>query len=142
MTVLQFTDDAYSEYDALTVKMNKRFSHNYQFMASYTWSKSYDNDSNETSTELYGYDYPENVYDLAAEWGPSDFDIQHRFVASGVYQFAELLNLPDWYELEIRGIFDTAVCEGGSGDDIRSCERCECGTFDDVRIRRRFSRSV
>ena len=104
--IIQFTDDAYSEYDAMIFKINKRFSNNYQFMASYTWSKSYDNDSNETSTELYGYDYPENVYDLSAEWGPSNFDIRHRFIVSGVYQFAELLNLPDWYELELSGIFE------------------------------------
>ncbi len=104
--IIQFTDDAMSKYDAVTLKFNKRFSHHYQFMASYTWSNSRDNDSNLASTEVYGYDFPQNVYDLPDEWGPSDFDVRHRVVASGTYEFSELLQLPDWYQLSMSGIFN------------------------------------
>ncbi|MBN1355486.1 TonB-dependent receptor [bacterium] len=103
--IIQFTDDAESKYHAVTLELNKRFSNNYQFMASYTWSRSRDNDSNNASTETYGYDFPENMYDLDAEWGPSDFDVEHRVVASGTYLMSDLLNLPDWYDLDVSGIF-------------------------------------
>jgi Carboxypeptidase regulatory-like domain len=103
--IIQFTDDAKSKYHAVTLKLNKRFSDNYQFMASYTWSRSRDHDSNSASTESYGYDFAENQYDLESEWGPSDFDVEHRVVASGTYLMSELLHLPDWYDLDISGIF-------------------------------------
>ncbi|MBN1552062.1 TonB-dependent receptor, partial [bacterium] len=103
--IIQFTDDAKSKYHAVNVKINKRFSDNYQFMVNYTWSRSRDNDSNENSTELYGYDMAENMYDLDAEWGPSNFDVEHRVVASGTYLMSDLLHLPDWYDLDISGIF-------------------------------------
>ncbi len=104
--ILQFTSDGESKYHAVTVKFNKRFSHNYQFMGSYTWSQSKDNNSNEASTNLYGYDYPENMYDLDAEWGFSSYDIEHNFVASGTYEFDELLKLPEWFSLSMSGIFN------------------------------------
>lgn len=103
--IIQFTDDAESKYHAVTFKVNKRFSDNYQFMASYTWSKSEDNDSSERSTETTGYDYAENMYDIGAEWGPSDFDVEHRVVASGTYEMDDILHLPDWYNLSLSGIF-------------------------------------
>ncbi len=75
-------------------------------MANYTWSQSFDNDSNNASTENYGYDFPENVYDLDAEWAYSRFDVRHRFVFSGTYEMNDLLNLPDWYNLDVSGIFN------------------------------------
>ncbi|MBN1878815.1 TonB-dependent receptor [bacterium] len=102
--IVQFTDDAESEYYAVNVKVNKRFSDSYQFMASYTWSQNWDHISTSNSTELTGYDFPENVYDLDAEWAYSDYDIRHKFVLSGLYELDDLLNLPDWYSLSISGI--------------------------------------
>ncbi|MCD4655663.1 TonB-dependent receptor, partial [bacterium] len=103
--IVQFTDDAESKYYSVNVKFKKRFSNNYQFMGSYTWSQNFDHVSANNSTELYGYDWPENVYDLDAEWAYSDYDVRHTFVISGLYEFNDLLNLPDWYSLDISGIF-------------------------------------
>ncbi len=74
-------------------------------MASYTWSQNFDHMSTSNSTELTGYDYPENAYDLDAEWAYSDYDIRHKFVISGLYEFDTLLNLPDWYGLSAGAIF-------------------------------------
>lgn len=103
--IIQFTDDAESKYYAVNVKVNKRFSNNYQFMASYTWSQSFDHVTASNSTESYGYDWPEDVYDLDNEWAYSDIDVRHNFVISGLYEFSDLLNLPDWYSMDLSGIF-------------------------------------
>ncbi len=103
--IIQFTDDAEAKYYAVNLKINKRFSNNYQFMASYTWSQTFDHVSSSNSTEMVGYDFPENAYDLDGEWAYSDFDVRHRFVLSGLYELNELLNLPDWYRLRVSGIF-------------------------------------
>ncbi|MBN1297063.1 TonB-dependent receptor, partial [bacterium] len=103
--IVQFTDDAEAEYYAINVKFNKRFSNNYQFMASYTWSQSFDHVSANNSTEIDGYDWPEDVYDLDREWGYADFDVRHKFVISGLYEFDDLLDLPDWYSFDVSAIF-------------------------------------
>lgn len=104
--IAQFTDDAEAEYYAINVKFNKRFSDNYQFMASYTWSQAFDHVSANNNTEIQqGYDWPEDVYNLDREWAYSDFDVRHRFVLSGLYEFDDLLNLPDWYSFDLSTIF-------------------------------------
>jgi Carboxypeptidase regulatory-like domain/TonB dependent receptor len=71
-----------SEYNGLEVRLEKRFSSGLQFLTSYTFSKS-DDDSSSTFTTN---DQVQNNHDIGAEWGPSTFDVRHRFVFSSVYQ--------------------------------------------------------
>jgi hypothetical protein len=68
-----------SNYDALNVDVKKRFSHNFQFLASYTWSHAID-DSSDLQTLLL----PQDNRNLPAERALSLFDQRHRFVLSGV----------------------------------------------------------
>lgn len=72
--------DGNSNYNALSLEFKKRFSKNYQFMASYTWSHSID-DSSDLQTLLK----PQNNRNFAAERSDSLFDQRHRFVFSGVW---------------------------------------------------------
>jgi hypothetical protein len=58
----------------------KRFSKGLTFNASYTFSKSLDNNSVGSSNPQI-----QNIYNIAAEHALSDFDARHRFVLSGVY---------------------------------------------------------
>jgi hypothetical protein len=53
--------------------------------ASYTWSSSRDQDSNERAIGT-GQHLPEDQYNLDAEWGPSSFDIRHKLVASAAVE--------------------------------------------------------
>jgi outer membrane receptor protein involved in Fe transport len=80
--VIMFKSDARAKYRAIILKARKRFSDGWTFNASYTYARARDNDSNERSVSSSG-DYPEDQYNLNADWGPSNYDIKHRFVASG-----------------------------------------------------------
>lgn len=70
----------WSNYNALQVKLERRYSRNLYFLASYTYSKSLDTNS---SAEL---DVPQNSQNLAAEYALSDFNQTQRFVTSVLYQ--------------------------------------------------------
>jgi Carboxypeptidase regulatory-like domain/TonB dependent receptor len=73
------TSDGDSTYNALNVDLKKRFSHHFQFLASYTWSHSID-DSSDLQTLLL----PQDNRNFAAERADSLFDQRHRFVFSAV----------------------------------------------------------
>lgn len=70
--------DGNSNYNALNVELKRRFSHNLQFLASYTWSHSLD-DSSDLQTLLK----PQDNRNFRAERANSLFDQRHRFVFSG-----------------------------------------------------------
>ncbi len=69
-----------SSYNALQAKLQKSLSFGLNFLASYTWSKSLDIQSEGQSGSIA------TIYDLRRDWGPSDFDRRHLFVFSGIYQ--------------------------------------------------------
>ncbi|HEU4433045.1 MAG TPA: carboxypeptidase regulatory-like domain-containing protein [Pyrinomonadaceae bacterium] len=73
------TSDGNSSYNALNVDVRKRYSHNFQFLASYTWSHSID-DSSDLQTLLL----PQDNRNFRAERSDSLFDQRHRFVISGM----------------------------------------------------------
>jgi hypothetical protein len=73
------SSNANSTYNALTVELKKRFSSNYQFLTSYTWSHAIDE-----SSDLQTLLLPQDNYNLAAERSTSLFDQRHRFVFSSV----------------------------------------------------------
>ena len=84
--IMQFTSDATSKGSSIVLYTHKRFSNRWALDASYTYSKFKDDDSNERSVSSSS-DYPEDQYHLNTyEWGPSNFDITHKFVASFAYQ--------------------------------------------------------
>jgi hypothetical protein len=74
-----------SVYHGLTVNLRKRFTHHYEFLASYTYSHAIDD-----STDLESPLSPQDAYDLRAERSNSTFDQRHRFVFSSVYQSGKL----------------------------------------------------
>ncbi|HEU4710800.1 MAG TPA: TonB-dependent receptor [Pyrinomonadaceae bacterium] len=73
------SSDGNSSYNALNAELKKRFSNNFQFLASYTWSHSID-DSSDLQTLLL----PQDNRNFDAERADSLFDQRHRFVFSAV----------------------------------------------------------
>src|SRR5438477_5933636 len=78
----QVNSNGNSNYNALWVTLDRHFSHGLQFMSSYTFSKSLDYNSLSTG-ETYVL---QNAYNPRGDYGPSEFDVLHRFVVSGFYQ--------------------------------------------------------
>jgi carboxypeptidase family protein len=73
---------ANSNYQALSVQLNHRMSHNIQFGANYTWSHALDFGQNEsTFSDTNDLFSPVN---LQADYGNSIYDVRHRFVINAV----------------------------------------------------------
>ena len=73
--------DVNSNYNALIVRLERRFSHGISFVGGYTFGKSID-----TASGLNGTNQAQDNYDLKAERGLSDFDIRQRFVFSSNWE--------------------------------------------------------
>ena len=87
--------------------MTKRLSRGLQFDTSYTWSKSLDTNSLNSS----GFAV-QNGYDIPNEYGPSDFDARHRFVVSAFY------SLPFTGHALTRGWQMASVVQAQSGNPV------------------------
>jgi len=83
-----------SVYHGLTAQMRKRFSHKYEFLASYTWSHTIDD-----STDLQSLLSPQDSFFPFKERASSTFDQRHRLVLSGMYQSGKLSGDGFWSKL-------------------------------------------
>lgn len=72
-----------SEYNALVLQVNRRFTDGLQFQASYTLAKS--TDTNQNSATFTQNNSPVNVFDRSFDAGPSNNDVRHKFIVSAVY---------------------------------------------------------
>lgn len=72
-----------SEYNALVLQANRRFTDGLQFQASYTFAKS--TDTGQASTTFTANNVPLNVFDRSFDSGVSRYDVRHKFVLSAVY---------------------------------------------------------
>jgi outer membrane receptor protein involved in Fe transport len=76
-------NDGFSNYNALELKANRRFANGITFLTNYTFSKSIDNSSYDTTTGI-GDEY-QITTNPNLNKGPSQFDETHRLVVSYVY---------------------------------------------------------
>jgi hypothetical protein len=80
------SDSTHSNYHALNLKVEKRYSRGLQFLANYTWARSID-DADGAIGELGGGGNTfTNVYNRRADRGLSGNHISHRIVWSSVYE--------------------------------------------------------
>jgi len=75
---------ANSNYQALSLKLQQRFSRSLTYLIGYTWSKAIDNAS--AIRAASGDRGPVNQYNLQAERGLSEFDTGRRLVGSFMYE--------------------------------------------------------
>ncbi len=75
--------DSNSNYAAGNVHLAKTFHRGYQFDAIYTYAKSLDQVSNGSGANSLANQT--NPADNRTEWGPSDYDVRHRFTFSGLW---------------------------------------------------------
>ncbi|HZL28998.1 MAG TPA: carboxypeptidase regulatory-like domain-containing protein [Acidobacteriaceae bacterium] len=74
-------------YDSLQAKINRPITHGYGAILSYTWSHNRDNGPAPPDLGLGG-DYPQNPFNVNAEYANADYDVRNNFTA------AQLIELP------------------------------------------------
>jgi hypothetical protein len=82
----------YGNYDALLARLEKRFSHGFTSITSFTWSKYLDNVTAGNAAGAPGDPGFQNPYCFSCDYGPSASDYEKRFVQSWVYK----VPAPDW----------------------------------------------
>jgi hypothetical protein len=83
-------NDLIADYDAVSIILRQRMSHNLQADVHYTWSRTRD-----MATHSNGGGTTMNNYDIWADYGPANWDIPHRFVASYIYDVPFLKRSPN-----------------------------------------------
>jgi hypothetical protein len=78
------SDNGRSEYKGVDIGLERRFARGYAFGAAYTLGKSEDNASEQLTTQGSNA-FPQNSRDFTNWWGPSDYDVRHRFSANFVW---------------------------------------------------------
>jgi hypothetical protein len=76
--------DSVAKYNALNVQLRRPMRHNIAYSFVYTYAKSIDQVSNGDFAD--GSANQTNPANNASEYGPSDYDLKHRIVATGLYQ--------------------------------------------------------
>jgi hypothetical protein len=103
--IMQVESTAFSSYHAMWLSIRKRLSRGLMLDGSYTWSKSLDTNSLNSS----GFAVQDG-YDIPNQYGLSDFDARHRYVLSAAYE------LPFTAHALTRGWQLTAIVQGQSGN--------------------------
>lgn len=86
-TFLYTSSQAKSAYDSLQLKVTKRFSQGFTFLASYTWQSILDdNEGDEGFGGGVGNVDGQNDNCISCNWGPGYSDAHQRFVISGVWE--------------------------------------------------------
>jgi hypothetical protein len=75
----------YSNYNALQVRLNRRFTQGLQFGVNYTYSRTFDQLSEIEPFAGGGAGMSQNGNDLTAEYGPAQFDVPQRLVVNYLY---------------------------------------------------------
>ncbi|WP_246153654.1 TonB-dependent receptor [Terriglobus albidus] len=92
--IYQYTNGAHANYNSLQFRMQTRFKQGGLVTISYTWSKAL--------TMGSAFDYqPQDSLNLAADYGPANFNQPKIFVASYVYPIPFWRNGKEWYKRAI-----------------------------------------
>ncbi len=84
--LVDFSSLGWSSYNGLQVMYNERATHSLTMIATYTYSRSLDVDTNGQDNNNAIPD----VYDLRSEYGPSDYNVKHNVTAGWVYYLPKL----------------------------------------------------
>jgi hypothetical protein len=83
------SSDVNISYNAMLARLQGRLGKQFSFDANYRWAKSIDTASFEGSCFCTNQSYP---IDQREERGPSDYDVRHNFVATGIWEIPYLQN--------------------------------------------------
>ena len=85
-TVTESVSNGFNRYNALNVKIQKRFTHGTTFLMGYTWASNWDNLWGASSSLNGGNNGPQTIYNLAPEYARAIDDIPQRFTTAASYE--------------------------------------------------------
>ncbi len=107
------TDAGNSNYNSLQLSLRKSFSQGLMMQASYTWSKSIDDESTAYPTQDYlGDGIPQNVGVLSQSRALSNFDIPQRFLLTAIYRLPFFKNRTDLLSRILLNGWDVDIAAG------------------------------
>jgi hypothetical protein len=132
-----FRSDAFSNYNSLQVRLEKRYSHGIQFEAAYTYAHALDNASSASLGSVNNGDFQDQRFP-DTNYGNADFDVRHRFVFSYLYDLpfgrgrlfakdsSRFLNqiIGGW---QMTGVFSAATGNYYTATDINDVSGGDCG---------------
>jgi hypothetical protein len=95
-------NDEEANYNGLSVVLRQRLNHGLSMLASYTWSHDLD-----VTTDSNGGGAPMNPYNWHADYGNSNWDVRHRFVASFNYDLPFFRSASNGFVREALGGWQT-----------------------------------
>ena len=129
--------DGNSNYHAMQLRAEKRFSHGLDFQASYTWSKAIDDAS--TTESAFANTPPgarlQDAFDSSGERGAAAFDIRHNFVLSGTYELPKNSSWKGFKDKLLNGWEVTGIWTARSGFPFTvflGFDRANDASIDDV----------
>ncbi len=92
-----------SRYNGLAVQLNRRFTHGFQMIASYTWSHNMDDS---TATHFSTYLTPrreQNFFNLRPDWASSALDRRQRLTLNWIWETPWLSHDNNWLKKNLIG---------------------------------------
>ena len=110
-----------SNYNALDIKVQKRFNQGLTLLTAFTWASNWDNLWGAGSTLNPGNDGPQDIYNLAPEYSRSINDIPKRWTLAATYELPfghgkMFLNSNRWLDLAVGGwrLNDVTIMQDGA----------------------------
>ena len=104
--------DSNSSYNSMQLTLQKRYSKGVSLLANYTWAKSIDYAS---FSSVSGNNGGPDPFDLRNSRGPSNFDLAHRVVISGLWEMPRLTKANSFLRLALGGWQQNGIFSAESG---------------------------
>jgi Carboxypeptidase regulatory-like domain/TonB dependent receptor len=106
--ITSFQPQGYSDYNALTVNLKRRFSNGLQYQAAYTWSHLIDNSTAEVASTFLTPRRAEDFFNLTNEKASSALDRRQRFTLSLLYDAPWFKSSKNWMMKNLAGNWEFA----------------------------------
>jgi hypothetical protein len=106
--ITSYQPSGHSTYHGWANQLTRRFSNGLQFMAAYTFSRNLDDSTAEVFSTYTTPRRPQNIRNLAADWGNSALDHRHRLTYQVLYDAPFFKTSNNWAMKNLLGNWEIA----------------------------------